>query len=102
MACSELEEAQRTCEKILGYTNYLGLDAEELGPRGGHLGHISQTFPYLALISAAHAVHRALSEQGHGAAERQWARSCRPRMAVTGPSASGLKARISGRSAPFR
>ncbi|MDE4915187.1 glycoside hydrolase family 15 protein [Methylobacterium sp. 092160098-2] len=59
-----LEEAQLTFEKMLGYANHLGLYAEELGPRGEHLGNFPQAFTHLALISAAYALDRALSENG--------------------------------------
>ncbi|UIN35081.1 glycoside hydrolase family 15 protein [Methylobacterium oryzae] len=59
-----LEEAQLTFEKMLGYANHLGLYAEELGPRGEHLGNFPQAFTHLALISAAYALDRALSDKG--------------------------------------
>ncbi|HEU5301078.1 MAG TPA: glycoside hydrolase family 15 protein [Acidimicrobiia bacterium] len=51
-------------EKMLGYSNHLGLYAEELGPRGEHLGNFPQAFTHLALISAAHAIDRKLSRAG--------------------------------------
>jgi GH15 family glucan-1,4-alpha-glucosidase len=52
-------------EKMLGYANHLGLYAEELGPRGEHLGNFPQAFTHLGLISAAYHLDRALSAAGH-------------------------------------
>jgi GH15 family glucan-1,4-alpha-glucosidase len=49
-------------EKMLGYANHVGLYAEELGPEGEHLGNFPQAFTHLGLISAAHALDRALKE----------------------------------------
>jgi GH15 family glucan-1,4-alpha-glucosidase len=58
-----LDEARLTFEKMLGCANHLGLYAEELGPRGGHLGNFPQAFTHLALISAAYALDRALFDR---------------------------------------
>lgn len=41
-------------EKMLGYTNHLGLFSEQLGFQGEHLGNFPQGFTHLGLISAAH------------------------------------------------
>ena len=49
-------------EKMLGYANHVGLYAEELGPEGEHLGNFPQAFTHLGLISAAHALDRALQK----------------------------------------
>ncbi len=57
----ELDKARFIFEKISGYANHLGLYAEELGPRGEHLGNFPQAFTHLALISAAHNLNRALA-----------------------------------------
>jgi GH15 family glucan-1,4-alpha-glucosidase len=58
-----VDEARLTFEKMLGYANHLGLFAEELGPRGEHLGNFPQAFTHLALISAAYALDRALTDR---------------------------------------
>ena len=56
----DLEQARLVFEKMLGYANHLGLYAEQLGPRGEHLGNFPQAFTHLALISAAHDLDRRL------------------------------------------
>lgn len=48
-----LEEAQLTFEKMLTYSNHLGLYSEEIGPTGEQLGNFPQAFSHLALITAA-------------------------------------------------
>ncbi|GAB4368185.1 MAG: glycoside hydrolase family 15 protein [Deltaproteobacteria bacterium] len=60
----ELEKARFTFEKMLGYANHLGLYAEELGPRGEHMGNYPQAFTHLGLISAATNLDRMLSGEG--------------------------------------
>jgi len=57
----ELDRAQLLFEKLLGYSNHLGLYSEELGHDGRHLGNFPQAFTHLALISAATYLDRALS-----------------------------------------
>jgi GH15 family glucan-1,4-alpha-glucosidase len=57
----DLEKARFYFEKMLGYASHLGLYAEELGPRGEHLGNFPQAFTHLALISAAHCLDRKLT-----------------------------------------
>jgi GH15 family glucan-1,4-alpha-glucosidase len=59
-----VDEARLAFEKMHGYSNHLGLYAEELGPRGEHLGNFPQAFTHLALISAAFQLDRALSNAG--------------------------------------
>jgi GH15 family glucan-1,4-alpha-glucosidase len=54
-------QARLFFEKMLGYANHLGLYAEELGPRGEHLGNFPQAFTHLGLISAAYNLDRRLS-----------------------------------------
>jgi GH15 family glucan-1,4-alpha-glucosidase len=63
----DLEQARFFFEKALGYANHVGLFAEQLGPRGEHLGNFPQAFTHLALISAAYCLDRALSAAGHPA-----------------------------------
>ncbi len=59
-----LDKARLTFEKMLGYANHLGLYAEELGPRGEHLGNFPQAFTHLGLISAAWNLNEALDRAG--------------------------------------
>ncbi len=56
-----LESARFAFEKMLSYSNHLGLYAEELGPCGEHLGNFPQAFTHLALISAAYDLDRRLN-----------------------------------------
>ena len=63
----DLDKARFIFEKALGYANHLGLYAEELGPRGEHLGNFPQAFTHLSLISAAYDLDRRLSAAGHSA-----------------------------------
>ena len=56
----DLMQARFVFEKMLGYANHLGLYAEELGPRGEHLGNFPQAFTHLGLISAAYNLDRLL------------------------------------------
>jgi GH15 family glucan-1,4-alpha-glucosidase len=56
----DLRKARFNFDKALGYANPLGLYAEELGPRGEHLGNYPQAFTHLALISAAFELNRRL------------------------------------------
>lgn len=60
----DVEGARYFFEKALGYANHLGLYAEELGPRGEHLGNFPQAFTHLSLISAAYDLDRRLSATG--------------------------------------
>lgn len=60
----DLQKARFFFEKMLGYSNHLGLYAEELGPRGEHLGNFPQAFTHLGLISAAYDLDRRLSGVG--------------------------------------
>jgi GH15 family glucan-1,4-alpha-glucosidase len=59
----QLQKARFLFEKAMGYANHLGLFAEELGPRGEHLGNFPQAFTHLAIISAAFDLDRRLSGQ---------------------------------------
>lgn len=57
-----LQEARVIFEKMLGYTNHLGLYSEEIGPRGEALGNFPQAFTHLTLISAAFNLDRRLGK----------------------------------------
>jgi pentatricopeptide repeat protein len=48
-----LEEARLTFDKMLTYSNHLGLFSEEIGPTVEQLGNFPQAFSHLALITAA-------------------------------------------------
>jgi GH15 family glucan-1,4-alpha-glucosidase len=60
----DLPKARYYLEKMLGYSNHVGLFGEELGPRAQHLGNFPQAFSHLALISAAFDLDRRLSAAG--------------------------------------
>jgi GH15 family glucan-1,4-alpha-glucosidase len=55
-----LEDARLMFERMLGFTNHVGLYAEETGYSGEALGNFPQAFTHLALISAAFNLDRAL------------------------------------------
>jgi len=63
----DVEKARFLLEKMLGHANHLGLYAEQLGPRGEHLGNFPQAFTHLALISAAFDINRRLDSHGQKA-----------------------------------
>lgn len=58
-----LDQARLIFERMLGYSNHLGLYAEETGHSGEALGNFPQAFTHLALISAAFNLNRALGAQ---------------------------------------
>lgn len=57
----QIEEARLLFEKMLGYSNHVGLYAEEISHRGEALGNFPQAFTHLGLISAAFNLDRVLS-----------------------------------------
>jgi GH15 family glucan-1,4-alpha-glucosidase len=57
----QLEDAQLIFEKMLSYSNHLGLYSEEIGASGELLGNFPQAFTHLAMISAAVNLDRQLS-----------------------------------------
>jgi GH15 family glucan-1,4-alpha-glucosidase len=61
-----LDEARMTFEKMLTYSNHLGLYAEEIGLTGEQLGNFPQAFTHLALINAALALNDALDRTPAG------------------------------------
>ncbi|HJP62553.1 MAG TPA: glycoside hydrolase family 15 protein [Mucilaginibacter sp.] len=58
-----LEEAVESFEKMIGYSNHLGLFSEEISKKGEHLGNFPQAFTHLALISAALELNKQLTRQ---------------------------------------
>jgi GH15 family glucan-1,4-alpha-glucosidase len=58
----QVGKARLLFEKMTGYSNHVGLYAEELGFDAKHLGNFPQAFTHLALISAAAAIDRAMVE----------------------------------------
>jgi GH15 family glucan-1,4-alpha-glucosidase len=57
---ARLDQARLLFERMLGYSNHLGLFSEETGASGEALGNFPQAFTHLALISAAFNLDRAL------------------------------------------
>jgi GH15 family glucan-1,4-alpha-glucosidase len=55
-----LEDAQMLFEKMLSYSNHLGLFSEEIGREGEMLGNYPQALTHLGLISAAFSLDRLL------------------------------------------
>lgn len=64
---ADVQRARFFFEKALGYANHLGLYAEELGPRGQHLGKLSSGVPASRAHRAAYDIDRRRSEVGRGA-----------------------------------
>jgi GH15 family glucan-1,4-alpha-glucosidase len=58
-----LDQARLLFERVLGYSNHLGLYSEQTGPQGEALGNFPQAFTHLALISAAFNLDRMLGSQ---------------------------------------
>lgn len=56
-----LERGRLLFERMLGYSNHLGLFGEEIGRRGEALGNFPQGFTHLSLISAAYNLDRTLN-----------------------------------------
>jgi GH15 family glucan-1,4-alpha-glucosidase len=56
-----LDDARLTFEKMLTYSNHVGLYSEEIGPTGEQLGNFPQAFSHLALINAAIRLDEALN-----------------------------------------
>jgi GH15 family glucan-1,4-alpha-glucosidase len=60
---NDLRQARFIFEKALGYSNHVGLYAEQLGPCGEHLGNFPQALTHIALISAAWHLNERLTEE---------------------------------------
>ncbi|MBV9713337.1 MAG: glycoside hydrolase family 15 protein, partial [Ktedonobacteraceae bacterium] len=56
-----LDEARLRLEKLLSYSNHVGLYAEEISPTGEALGNFPQAFTHLALITACFHLDHALN-----------------------------------------
>jgi GH15 family glucan-1,4-alpha-glucosidase len=61
-----LEAARLTFEKMLGYSNHLGLYSEEIGLTGESIGNFPQAFTHMGLISAAVNINRVLDNTRPG------------------------------------
>ena len=59
----QIDKATLFFEKMLAFSNHLGLYAEQLGVRGEHLGNFPQAFTHLGLISAALSLNKAVEKQ---------------------------------------
>jgi GH15 family glucan-1,4-alpha-glucosidase len=59
----QVEKARLMLEKLLSYSNHVGLYAEEISPTGEALGNYPQAFTHLALITACTRLDQALNEQ---------------------------------------
>jgi GH15 family glucan-1,4-alpha-glucosidase len=62
-APEKLDRARLMLERMLGYSNHLGLYSEQTGPQGEALGNFPQAFTHLALISAAFNLDRMLGSE---------------------------------------
>lgn len=58
----KLDKARLMLEKLLSYSNHVGLYAEEISPTGAALGNFPQAFTHLALITACTTLNEALDE----------------------------------------
>lgn len=56
-----LSEARLMLEKMLSYSNHVGLYSEEIGSKGEALGNFPQAFTHLSMISACYNMDRALN-----------------------------------------
>lgn len=71
-----LDKARLLLEKVLSYSNHVGLYAEEISPTGEALGNFPQAFTHLALITACIALDEALNKHGQGMGSGCFASSC--------------------------
>ncbi|MEU8253569.1 glycoside hydrolase family 15 protein [Micromonospora inaquosa] len=59
-----IDDARLTFEKMLTYSNPLGLYSEEIAPTGEQIGNFPQAFSHLSLISTATHLDELLDQQG--------------------------------------
>lgn len=57
-----IDEGRLMLEKMLTYSNHVGLFAEEVGPTGEALGNFPQAFTHLSLITACYNIDLALNK----------------------------------------
>ena len=63
-----LDHARLILEKIMTYSNHVGLYAEEIGLTGEALGNFPQAFTHLSLITACYNIDQMLNRAyGHSA-----------------------------------
>lgn len=60
---NRVDEARLMLEKMLSYSNHVGLYAEEIGTTGEALGNFPQAFTHLSLITACHTIDAALNKK---------------------------------------
>ena len=60
-----LDDARFAFEKMLTYSNHVGLYAEEIGQTGEQLGNFPQAFSHLALITSALCLDHHLDRGSH-------------------------------------
>jgi GH15 family glucan-1,4-alpha-glucosidase len=58
----KVDEGRLMLEKMLTYSNHVGLFAEEVGPTGEALGNFPQAFTHLSLITACYNIDMALNK----------------------------------------
>ncbi len=58
-----VDEARLLLEKLLSYSNHVGLYAEEISLTGQALGNYPQAFTHLALVTACFHLDKALNER---------------------------------------
>ena len=68
----QLQKARLFFEKMMGYSNHLGLFSEQLGVQGEALGNFPQAFTHLGMISAALNLDRRLSDQRNLSSEEDY------------------------------
>ncbi len=76
----DLGEAQRLLERVLQYSNHLGLFSEMADPRTGEaLGNFPQAFTHVWLVQAIHDLDAAISKGGKPGKQEGKAGSAQPR-----------------------
>ncbi len=68
----QIQKARLFFEKMLGYSNHLGLFSEQLGEQGEALGNFPQAFTHLGMISAALNLDRMLGDERNLSSEKDY------------------------------